>query len=229
MGELYDLFRVDHVVGLFRTFSFIGDTPAGFDPADEEAQITQGREILGLLLEEGRPARPVAEDLGTIPPFVIDTLSMLDIPGYKVLRWQRDGDLFLDPAAYPECSIATTGTHDTDTLACWWQTLSAAERGSLAALAGRLAEAATEILSREMRLALLGLLYRSPSRHAILPIQDLFGWRERINTPATTGAENWVYRLPLPLERFDQDPQIAADTTDLQALIDASGRLRKIP
>jgi len=229
MGELYDLFRVDHVVGLFRTFGFVGESPAGFDPTDETAQIAQGREILGLLLEEGRPARPVAEDLGTIPPFVIETLAKLDIPGYKVLRWQRDGELFLDPAGYPECSIATTGTHDTDTLACWWETLSAAERGSLAALAGLRAQTVTEILSREMRLALLGLLYRAPSRYVIPPIQDLFGWPGRINTPATTGADNWVYRMPLAVERLDEDPQVAADTGELRTLIDASRRLRTIP
>ena len=229
MGELYDLFRVDHVVGLFRTFTFAGESPAGFDPPDEAAQIAQGREVLGLLLDEGRPARPVAEDLGTIPPFVIETLSQLDIPGYKVLRWQRDAERFIDPAEYPECSVATTGTHDTDTLACWWETLSPAERAALAVLAGQREEAAQAPLSRNMRLSLLGLLYRSPSRYVIPPIQDLFGWRERINTPATIGADNWVYRLPLPVERFDSDPQIAADTAALFALIDASGRLRKIP
>jgi 4-alpha-glucanotransferase len=108
-------------------------------------------------------------------------------------------------------------------------TLSAAERGSLAALAGERAEAVTEILSREMRLALLGLLYRAPSRYVISPIQDLFGWRGRINTPATTGAENWVYRMPLAVERLDEDPQVAADTGELRTLIDASRRLRTIP
>ena len=227
MGELYDLFRVDHVVGLSRTFGFVGDSPAGFDPPDEAAQIAQGREILGLLLEAAGPARLVAEDLGTIPPFVIDTLVALHIPGYKVLRWQRKGEGFIDPAEYPQCSIATTGTHDTDTLVAWWETLSATERASLAELAGL--QAVPQTLSRELRLTLLAVLYRSPSRYVIPPIQDLFGWRERINTPATISADNWTYRLPLPIERFDEEPPIAADTAALRASIDASRRLRTIP
>jgi 4-alpha-glucanotransferase len=228
MGELYDLFRVDHVVGLFRTFTFIGETPCGFDPPEEPAQIEQGREILGLLLREAAPARLVAEDLGTIPPFVIDTLADMNIPGYKVLRWQREGDVFLDPATYPECSIATTGTHDTDTLTCWWQSLTPAERGALCVLAGRPADLATGPLTRDLRMALLALLYRCPSRYAILPIQDLFGWESRINTPGTTAAENWTYRVPLAIERFDDDPEITADVAQLRALIDASARLRRI-
>jgi 4-alpha-glucanotransferase len=42
MAELYDLFRVDHVVGLFRTFWFEGETPGGFDPPTESEQVIQG-------------------------------------------------------------------------------------------------------------------------------------------------------------------------------------------
>ena len=46
---------------------------------------------------------------------------------------------------------------------------------------------------------------------------------------ATTGADNWVYRMPLAVERLDEDPQVAADTAELRTLIDASRRLRTIP
>ena len=228
MAELYDLFRIDHVVGLFRTFNFVGESPNGFDPPEEAAEIAQGREILGILVAEAHPAKLVAEDLGLIPPFVTAILSALDVPGYKVLRWQRDGERFEDPERYPECSVATTGTHDTETLAAWWDDLPSADRRSLEDLVGAPPEAASGTLSRPLRHAILERLYRSPSRYVILPIQDLFGWRERINTPATTTADNWVFRLPLPLERFATDREIAADTTVLRGSIDASERLRKI-
>ena len=50
-------------------------------------------------------------------------LAELDVPGYKVLRWQRDEAEFEDTATYPECSIATTGTHDNEMLADWWDDL----------------------------------------------------------------------------------------------------------
>jgi 4-alpha-glucanotransferase len=225
MAELYDLFRVDHVVGLFRTFWFEGETPGGFDPPTESEQIIQGGEILRLLVEEARPAAIVAEDLGTIPPFVLEALAELDVPGYKVLRWQRDEADFIDPATYPECSIATTGTHDTDSLAEWWGSLELPERTTLAG-SSVLSEA--EPLTRAQRLIILDRLFRSSSRYAILPIQDLFGWRERINVPATVGGGNWVYRLPAPLERLRADPAVVADAAALRALIDGSGRLRKI-
>ncbi|MET0152305.1 MAG: 4-alpha-glucanotransferase [Candidatus Binatia bacterium] len=225
MAELYDLFRVDHVVGLFRTFWFDGETPGGFDPPVEAEQITQGREILRLLVEGARPATIVAEDLGTIPEFVLDMLGALDVPGYKVLRWQRDDGGFIDPAAYPECSIATTGTHDTDSLTEWWEGLAPAER---TAVIGSAEASADPELTRAHRLAILERLYRSPSRYVIFPIQDLFGWRERINTPATVGVGNWVYRLPAPLERLRADPAVVADVAALRTLIDRSGRLRRI-
>ncbi len=225
MAELYDLFRVDHVVGLFRTFWFDGETPGGFDPPVEADQIAQGREILRVLIDGARPAVIVAEDLGTIPDFVLEALGALDVPGYKVLRWQRDDGGFIDPATYPECSIATTGTHDTDTLAEWWGGLAVEERS--AAIGSREASPEPE-LTRADRFTLLERLYRSPSRYVILPIQDLFGWRERINKPATVDADNWVYRLPAPLERLRADPAVITDVAALRTLIDGSGRLRTI-
>ena len=210
MAELYDLFRVDHVVGLFRTFYFVGDSPGDFDPAAPEAQAAQGREILEAMIAEGAAAKPIAEDLGTIPPFVRETITALGIPGYKVLRWERaDGD-FADPSSYPECSVATTGTHDTSTLAEWWAELSPRE------------------LTREHRHAILDSLYRSPSRYVILPIQDLFGWRERINLPASTGEGNWTFRLPVVAEKLHTDPAIRRETGMLRRSIDASGRLRRM-
>jgi len=228
MAELYDLFRIDHVVGLFRTFNFVGESPNGFDPPEEAAEIAQGREILGIVAEEAHPANLVAEDLGVIPPFVTAILSALDVPGYKVLRWQRDDERFEDTERYPECSVATTGTHDTETLSAWWDDLPPADRRSLVDLVGALPEAASGTLARPLRHAILERLYRSPSRYVILPIQDLFGWCERINTPATMTEDNWVFRLPLPLERFATDTEVATETAALRALIDASRRLRKI-
>jgi len=30
--------------------------------------------------------------------------------------------------------------------------------------------------------------------------QDLFGWRDRINIPATVGDWNWTWRLPWPAD-----------------------------
>ena len=40
----------------------------------------------------------------------------------------------------------------------------------------------------------------SGSDIVLLPINDVFGWRDRINTPALIDARNWTWRLPWPVE-----------------------------
>ena len=42
-------------------------------------------------------------------------------------------------------------------------------------------------LSHALREALLETLYASGANLLILPFQDVFGWRDRINMPATVG------------------------------------------
>ncbi|MGH7898289.1 MAG: 4-alpha-glucanotransferase, partial [Candidatus Binatia bacterium] len=237
MAELYDSLRIDHVVGLFRTFYFVGDSPGDFDPADPARQREQGREVLEVFREEVGASKLVAEDLGTVPPFVRETLTALDVPGYKILRWERTEDGFVDPATYPDCSVATTGTHDTTTLGEWWaKELVASERRELIALleagGAKVAFAGTDFKAdpagARLRRAVLERLYRSPSRAVILPIQDLFGWRERINVPGVIGEGNWSFRLPLSGAGLRSDRVLRREVREIRRLIDASGRLRRM-
>ena len=61
------------------------------------------------------------------------------MPGYKVVRWEREWDTpgqpFRDPAAYPALAVGTTGTHDTDPNATWWEQAPPEERQAFAELA----------------------------------------------------------------------------------------------
>ena len=41
----------------------------------------------------------------------------------------------------------------------------------------------------------------------ILPVQDVFGWRERINEPAVMGTHNWIFRLPWDADRLNEEPE----------------------
>ncbi|HEV2170082.1 MAG TPA: 4-alpha-glucanotransferase, partial [Candidatus Binatus sp.] len=126
-STLYDLIRIDHVVGLYRTFNFGAepDAPGFFTPANEDDQRRQGEEVIRVIQQEAGAASLIAEDLGTVPPWVRVSLTNLGVPGYKVMQWERDwghGDEpFLSPATYPELSLATTGTHDTEPLTLWWR------------------------------------------------------------------------------------------------------------
>ncbi len=53
---------------------------------------------------------------------------------------------------------------------------------------------------------LLDALFAAGSRLLILPIQDILGWRDRINTPALVNDQNWTWRLPGPVEDLTTDP-----------------------
>jgi 4-alpha-glucanotransferase len=225
-ANLYDGYRVDHLVGFFRTYVRERDGSAGFVPPSEGDQIAQGARLLALFTSTG--ARVTAEDLGVIPDFVRQTLGTFRIPGYKVLRWEREwnreGQPFKDPRAYTPTSIATSGTHDTETLAEWWESVSPEERVALAALeslraAGLAADAG---FSDRVRDAFLTALFGAGSDLLIVPVQDIFGWRDRINTPALISDTNWSWRLRWPVD--DLQREAAERAGFLRALSERSGR-----
>jgi 4-alpha-glucanotransferase len=233
--ELYDVLRVDHVVGLFRTYGYrVGEEVGGeFDPAAESEQRTQGEEIMRIVLAEAGPMQIVAEDLGVIPKFVRETLASLAIPGYKVVRWEKQqaagasGDgRFVNPADYPRLSLATTGTHDTDTLVEWWATISEAERMRLMEAVSPTAHAdCTSAVLDEPRLeAILEWVYASAAQLVVTPIQDLFGWDARINLPGTISDANWSWRLPFDAETSMQDPSLRERAARIREICEKTGR-----
>src|SRR5205814_9972975 len=105
----------------------------GFPPVEEGAQIRLGETVMRLSRRWGEV---VAEDLGIVPPFLRPSLERSGVPGYRVLRWEKEGDAYRDPAHWPALSVATNATHDTDTTADWYDHLSRDEREPLLALPG---------------------------------------------------------------------------------------------
>ena len=57
-----------------------------------------------------------------------------------------------------------------------------------------------------MRDTLLSRVLQANSERAFIPMQDVFGWRDRINTPATVGDHNWTWRLPWPIDFWTAEP-----------------------
>ena len=215
MADLFDGFRVDHVVGLFRTWVFpLDGRRPYFTPADEPSQLAQGQAVLRVIQQAG--AEVVAEDLGTIPDFVRTALAALDIPGYKVLRWERRwheaGKPFIPPESFPPLSLATSGTHDTETLAEWWGELEVSDQAAvLKACPPRRDHAMTlengEPFVPRVRDRMLESLYASGSNLLVIPVQDLFGWTDRINVPAIVDDNNWTWKLPWPVDDFAHHPE----------------------
>lgn len=232
--ELYDVLRIDHVVGLYRTYGyrFDDEVEGEFDPATEISQRAQGEEIMRIVLEEAGPMQIVAEDLGVIPKFVRETLSALAIPGYKVMRWEKQrsagasaGEHFVNPADYPSVSLATTGTHDTDTLVEWWAAISKSERKRLMeAMSLAHTDCTSSTLDEPTLDAILESVYASPAQLVVTPIQDLFGWNARINLPGTISDANWSWRLPFDLEESMEDPHVCARAATIRAICEKTGR-----
>jgi 4-alpha-glucanotransferase len=209
-GSLYDLFRVDHVIGLFRTYSRAVGNPsdAGFQPADEPAQIALGNAVLDIFKRHGEV---VAEDLGFVPSFLPAALERLVVPGYRVMRWEKQDDgRFRDPATYPVLSVATTGTHDVEPAAVWYDALGADEKRQLHALPGMQAVPPSTYYTPVVRDALLKTIASAASELVILPYQDFFGARDRVNVPGTVAPENWTTRMPVTVESLEQDTDTTA-------------------
>jgi 4-alpha-glucanotransferase len=227
MARLYDGYRVDHLVGFFRTYSRALGEPLGeFEPETAEEQQAQGERILRLLLETG--AQVTAEDLGSIPGFVRESLERLGVPGYKVLRWERDwhqpGRPFLPPSSFAAVSVATTSTHDIEPLALWWESIDAAERQTMLDALDWQGPPPPRYDAR-LHEALLRHACEAGSDLLLLPIQDVFGWTDRINVPATVGDHNWTWKVPLTVDALQSDARAREAADRLRALLARSGRI----
>jgi 4-alpha-glucanotransferase len=226
--DLFDGFRIDHLIGFYRTFVRRPDGSSGFVPPDEPAQRAQGERLLTVFGEGG--ATLIGEDLGTVPDYMRDSLAERGIPGMKVLRWEREwhtkGQPFRDPRRYAPTSVATSGTHDTDTIAEWWDAADGQERHDLMALPSLRADGVDPDapFSDRTRDALLTELFAAGSNLLILPVQDIFGWRDRINVPASVGSQNWTWRLPQHVEDLLDAPDTHERAAFLQRLALEFGR-----
>jgi 4-alpha-glucanotransferase len=220
----YDLRRVDHAVGYFRQWIRDQTTPTGrFVPPDETAQAALGLTVFRLLAEG---AGIVAEDLGVIPPWVRQTLERLGIPGYRVLRWEREATVFRDPAHYPSVSLATTGTHDTETLREWWETTSDAERLAVASAYPAFVplRPPPATFTAEVHDAFLESVETAGSALAVVPWQDVLGRTDRINLPGTVQDGNWTYRMTHPVEELLAHPDTEQAAARLRRFTERGGR-----
>jgi len=228
--ELFDGYRVDHVIGFYRTWVRDAEGHGRFTPEDPSAQQALGRKVMQVFQASG--AAILAEDLGTVPVFLRESLLELGVPGYKVVRWERawddPGKPFLDPRTYAPLSVTTTGTHDTETLAEWWDQATPDERADMLrvpSLADR-GFTADRGFDDHVRDALLESIYHAGSNLVLLPIQDIFGWRDRVNIPGKVGDCNWTWRLPFALGDLLTRPDAAERAAFLRRLGVASGRTR---
>lgn len=214
-SPLYDLYRIDHIIGFFRIFAIAKDHPPKegfFIPDNINEALQEGREHLGVLLESS-PMLPIGEDLGVVPDEVRATLTQLGIAGTKVVRWERmwKGDRrFISPAHYSPLSMTTVATHDSETLTEWWT--NAPEESKLYAECRNLRWEPS--LSMENRLFMLKESHQSASLLHINPLGEYLAlypelnWKResdaRINVPGTVSEKNWSIRILPTLEEINR-------------------------
>lgn len=122
-SRLYDIYRIDHVVGFFRIWAIPHDFPPteGFYvPKDRSEWFACGRERL-LMMLRATDMLPIGEDLGTVPKKVHDILEELGICGTKFLMSLKVRKTLNSPYEFTPLSITTVSTHDSPTLDLWWK------------------------------------------------------------------------------------------------------------
>ncbi len=202
--NFYDIFRIDHVVGLFRiwTIPITEEFPRGkkagpngyFDPQDrgqghhKMTWLAHGRTLLDMMVES-TDMLPIGEDLGTIPYVCRMTLKEMGIPGYKVVIWEREwkdtenNAPYTPVNEYPYVSMSSTTTHDFWTLPGWWETVSKdKETAAEEELAKKmlwnfvgLNNKRDERYTDKLHKALMKKMFHSGSVFLIMPFHDLWG------------------------------------------------------
>jgi len=136
----FDLFRIDHVLGFYRVYSFpwtpdrngefvdkteadvkskLGRLPQFLPASDETAEGAetnreQGERLLRMILEAAGASVVIGEDLGVVPDYVRPSLRRLGISGFKIPIFEKDeatGE-YKPAEDYPALSVATLSTHD---------------------------------------------------------------------------------------------------------------------
>ncbi len=215
-GHLYHLYRVDHIVGLFRLWSIPRGKPAAegfFIPEDPSTWIHHGSKCLEMMLKS-TTMLPIGEDLGNVPNDVRYRLRELGICGTKVMRWERywEGDQsFIPEADYIPESMTTVSTHDSETLSQWWTELPQEAQPFAAQNGWQYGPNLTEVERFEilLRSHRSGSLFHINLLQEYLNLQEEYCWPspddERINVPGKILDSNWSYRFRAPLETFTSD------------------------
>lgn len=122
-ANFYDMYRIDHFVGLFRVWVSPADdnTAVGsYLPPEEYHWEAHGRRIISEMTT-ATTMLPCAEDLGTVPGCSFHVLAEYGIPGIDFQRYYKNNFSFRPPGDYRVNSCAVLSTHDSSFWVNWWR------------------------------------------------------------------------------------------------------------
>jgi 4-alpha-glucanotransferase len=110
--------RIDHVMRFFRLYWI----PEGHSAREGAYVRDRAADLVRVLALESVRNKSVivGEDLGTVEDEVRETLARFGILSYKLLFFEREGQKFRLPTAYPAAALTSTSTHDLATMAGYW-------------------------------------------------------------------------------------------------------------
>lgn len=150
--EIFHDFRIDHVLGFFRIYSFpwipernwefvdltkdeaekmTGGLLPQFlprsDDEEEDAQLNEkdGEALLRVIMEASGDSWIVAEDLGCVPPYVRPLLKKLGMAGFAIPIFERDEETreFKTKEEMEPLSLGTYATHDHEPIRQFYERL----------------------------------------------------------------------------------------------------------
>ncbi len=183
--ELCDLLRIDHFRGLVQFWQLPPDEP---DPRNGSWGVGPGVAFFDAVRARFGGLPLIVEDLGFITPDVVALREEIGVPGMNVVARVGDIDWRTDSVLY-------TSTHDSETLAGWWQRWGRLHQPQLAhgTAAGR---------RGDEHHALLANVLATENDLVIMPAQDILGLgnEARMNRPGTVGNGNWKWKLAQPFD-----------------------------
>jgi 4-alpha-glucanotransferase len=195
--QTIDVLRLDH----FRGFVACWEIPAGDKTAEHGRWVeTPGRELFARIRQALGDLPIIAEDLGVITPAVESLRDEFRFPGMRVLQFAfgsdaQNRDL---PHNYLRNVVVYTGTHDNDTTAGWFNSLSTI---SATAQAKRISEREfcleyLKVDGQEIQWDFIRAALASVADTSIIPLQDLLGLGPdaRMNLPNSPSG-NWDWRF----------------------------------
>lgn len=235
--------RIDHVMRFYRLYWI----PEGF-PAQDGAYVRYPAEtLLRFIALESQQGGflVIGEDLGTVPGDLRTLLTQYGVLGYRLLIFEKDGDEFRPPGAYPDLAVASVTTHDLPTLFGFLSGRDIEARRSAGLVDAAAAEQQTTARAsdqaawnralnltnippdaEQLVVAAVTFLSRTECALLILNQEEITGEENQQNLPGSTSEyPNWRRKMKFCIGELDTNPAVRARVAKLNEVLQQAGRV----